>query len=110
MEPLSLEESRNLLIILLLFFTVANFVLLFPEINKRVRLFRVKYKYKKQRIKKTLANNLPPKATFFSRTNGKYLMIEGPYEDKYLSKWKRKIWRRNKKNELQTVDKKDKTD
>ena len=105
MEPMSQEESRNLLIILFLLFAVVNSAALFPEIVKCIRLLTARYRHKKQYIKKMLANNPPPRATFFGRTDGKYILVEGPYEDKYLSKWKRRMWKQNKKKRPQIADK-----
>ena len=110
MEPMSIEESRRLLAILCLALTVSCFVALLPEIVRFIRLLMVRYRHKKRYIKKVLSESPPPRATFFGRTNGKYTMIEGPYEDQYLSKWKRILWRQNKRNRPQAADKKNKMD
>lgn len=110
MDPTPIEELRHLLAILCLSFIAVCFIALLPEIGKFIRLLMVRYRYKKQCIKKALADRPPPRATFFGRTNGKYTMIEGPYEDQYLSKWKRRMWRQNKRNRPQVVDKKSKID
>ena len=109
MDPMSTNEAHRLLIILCLLFIIVCSVVLIPEIINSIRLLMTRYRHKKQYIKKVLANSPPPRATFFSRTGGKYTMIEGPYEDQYLSRWKRILWRQNKKDRPQTADKNSKT-
>jgi len=112
MELTLLETALYMLAFCCSFFIVATFAIFLPEIIRFVRLLSIRRKYKKlhTKIEKVLVSSPPPRASFFSRTNGKYLMIEGPYEDKYLSSWKRRIWKRSKKNRLQPADKKNKTD
>lgn len=107
MEPAA-EEARRLLSILCLLFIIVCSVALIPEIVNIIRLLMVRYRHKKRYIKKVLSGSPPPRATFFGRTNGKYTMIEGPYEDQYLSAWKRILWRQNKRSRPQVSDKKSK--
>ena len=110
MEPESLEVTRRIFAFCCLFFIAVNIVVLLPEVIRVIHLLLARYRHKKRHIKEILDNNTPPRATFFGRTDGKYTMIEGPYEDQYLSKWKRRLWRRNKKNRPQVVNKKSKMD
>lgn len=110
MNPEELASARRMIAFGCLIFITINFVVLIPEITRFIRLLIARYRHKKCYIKKVLANNTPPRATFFGRTDGKYIMIEGPYEDQYLSKWKRRLWRQNKRNRPQAADKKSKMD
>lgn len=110
MSPEELASVRRILAFGCLIFTAINFAALLPEIIRFVHLLMARYRHKKHYIKKVLANNPPPRATFFGRTNGKYIMIEGPYEDQYLPAWKRRLWRRNKSKRLQIPDKNNKMD
>ena len=43
--------------------------------------------------------NRPPRATFFSRINGKETLIEGPCEEDYLNSWETMRWKITKKIE-----------
>ena len=109
MDPMAANEAHRLLALLCLIFSIVCSVALVPEIVNIIRLLMVRYRHKKRYIKKVLSESPPPRATFFGRTDGKYTMIEGPYEDQYLSKWKRILWRQNKRSRPQVGDKKSKT-
>lgn len=37
-----------------------------------------------------------PRAVFFGRFNGENVRCEGEYEDKWLEKWEKRVWKRNK--------------
>lgn len=62
----------------------------------------VKKDKKKKRKERTVLlaheRDTPPKATFFGRENGKYLHVDGDYEEEYLNSFEMRAWEEKKRN------------
>lgn len=73
---------------------IINFVVFILFMAGIIAMISIIYLYPQ---KDPSLRSCPPKSIFFEKTAGKERLVEGPYEEQYLTTIERRIWHEQKK-------------
>lgn len=72
---------------------IINFMVFLLFMAGIIAIISITYLYPK---KNSSLRSCPPKAIFFEKTGGKEKLVEGPYEEQYLTYKEKRLWNKEK--------------